>query len=89
MDTEIKELTKKAEGDNTEFIKHVLEKHKPKENFHFKVDEEIKKTSLKKVLTKIIAVYHPDKVLDSEPRKKVLFEEITKLLNNIYTVLKG
>jgi hypothetical protein len=83
------ELNKKAEGDHAEFIKFILEKHKPKEDLNFNVDEQVKKTNIKKVLTKVIAMYHPDKISDTEMRKKILFEEIAKLLNNKYSECKG
>jgi hypothetical protein len=85
------EVIEKKEKDSTnaEFLKFIIEKHPPMENFKLNVDEELKNVDIKRLMVKVIGYYHPDKVLNTEGKKKVLWEEICKLLNNRYSMLKS
>lgn len=87
----LKELEEKDnEYGPKKLLIYVLEKFPPEENFVFNVEEEVNKyeagTGLKKVFIKIIAKYHPDK--HSEIEKKILMEEIAKILNRKYEIFK-
>jgi hypothetical protein len=85
--TEIEKEDK--EKDNIGFLKYLITKHPPVENFKLNVDEELKNCDIRTVLVRAIGNYHRDKVLTSEGKKEVLMEEICKLLNNRYSTLKG
>lgn len=85
------ELDKQFKNSSTEkFIEYILTNHCPNnEKFRdFKVGEEIEKSGIKKVLLKLIPVYHPDKTDESDLKKKVIFDEICKLLNAKYSYFK-
>jgi len=56
---------------------------------NYNVDQEIKKTSHKKVLVNNIKYYHPDKYSSEDIIKKIFMEEITKRLNDVYFMAKG
>lgn len=76
--------TKSTEG----FISYVIEKHPPSEGYKLNAEEEVKKIGLKKLLIKLIALYHPDKVIESDLKRKVILDEICKYLNSKYNYLK-
>jgi hypothetical protein len=73
-----------------EFVKYVLKTHPPTAIGEFNIETELSKEDKKanKILVKVIAFYHPDKVLNTEQKKKILFEEICKVLNNFYSTMK-
>jgi hypothetical protein len=73
-----------------EFVKYVLKAHPPTEIGDFNLETELAKEDKRanRILVKIIAFYHPDKVLNAEVKKKILFEEICKVLNNFYSCMK-
>lgn len=73
------------------FLEFLLENHPPLTigKLNYNVEEEIKKTSHKKVLVNVIKYYHPDKYSVADMRKKILMEEITKRLNDVYSMAKG
>lgn len=71
------------------FLKYLLEKHKPEtipENYN--IDEELNIDSNKKLLLKLIKLYHPDKNYAQDMKMNILMEEITKILNDIYSNFK-
>jgi hypothetical protein len=84
--THIVDLDEKEKKYSVEkFIKYVLKKHPPRENLNFNVEEEKAKSNMKRVFIKVIAFYHPDKFSSEDMKKKVLMEEITKILNRKYS----
>ena len=71
-----------------DFLKFILENHKPLNDLNYKPEEELAKTTQRKVLLQIIKFYHPDKYGMEDLKNKILMEEITKRLNDIYTYFK-
>ena len=56
---------------------------------NYNVEQEIKKTSHKKVLVNVIKYYHPDKYSAEDINKNIFIEEITNKLNEVYFMAKG
>jgi hypothetical protein len=73
-----------------EFVKYVLKTHPPTAIGEFNIETELSKEDKRanKILVKVVAFYHPDKVLNTEQKKKLLFEEICKVLNSFYSNMK-
>lgn len=71
-----------------QFMKYILTNYPPQENLNFNVDEQKEKTNTKKVILKVITFYHPDKFSNEDMKKKILMEEITKLLTTKYEYFK-
>jgi hypothetical protein len=89
LDDEL-EKVKKDNNNLADFLKYVIKKHSPiKNKFELDVDEEIKNTNPRKILLKIIKFYHPDKNGLEEMKDKIIIEEISKRLNDIYSIFKG
>ena len=70
------------------FIKFILEKHPPVKNLTYDVEAEKEKSNIRKVIMKVISFYHPDKFSNEDLKKKVLMEEITKILTSKYEYFK-
>ena len=84
---EIDELSKQATA--KELLKFIYKKYPPVIKSHT-LDKDFEKKSIKKTLSIAILHYHPDKV-DSDTqglRKKVLYEEITKVLTKFFNEIK-
>ena len=90
-ESELKEiidvLEEKSKESIEKFLKFILKNHPPNDN-NFDVDEEIKKSNQKKVILRVISFYHPDKFSEEDLKKKILMEEITKMLNRKYEYFK-
>ena len=70
------------------FLEHLAKTH-AKEAGLVVDDESCKDAKIKKTILKFIAVTHPDKHTGKERHIQLLFEEITKLLNNVYDRFKN
>jgi hypothetical protein len=73
-------------------ISIITEKYPPGEKIIFHVHTEIKKNGLRKTLTKLSTLYHPDKYSDltrEDKKRKMLMQEIAKILNNYKNDLQG
>jgi hypothetical protein len=67
-----------------EFIKYVIKNHPPSNNVKFELEKLISEKGKRKTLIKLITLYHPDKfsfATREEKKKKILMEEISKILN--------
>jgi hypothetical protein len=53
------------------------------ENLNFIVKEKAK-SNIKRVFIKVISLYHPNKYSSDDMKKKLLMEEISKILNRKY-----
>jgi hypothetical protein len=92
--TENEEIFKKLDAEFKKscdnFLKYIIANHPPYEGFSFNVEAETNKTSLKKVLLKLIPLYHPDKQSsEKDLKKKIIMDEITKCLNSKYNDFKN
>jgi hypothetical protein len=86
----IDEIEEKSKQSIEKFLIFILDKHCPNErNKNFDVYQEIEKSNQKKVILKVISFYHPDKFSEQDLKKKVLMEEITKILNRKYEYFKS
>lgn len=90
IDDECEKVRKDKKEHFAKFLKFLIINHSPtKKTFDFNVEEEIKKSSEKKILLKLIKFYHPDSNGLEEMKARVLIEEIAKRLNDIYSLYKG
>ncbi len=90
----IDEETEKVKTDRNkhlgDYLKFLIKNHSPiQKNIDINIDDEISKKSGKKTLLKLIKFYHPDSNGVEDTKTKVLVEEITKRLNDIYSLFKG
>ena len=85
----IEDLDKRSKNESIEsFIKFILEKHPPIKNLKYDVDAEKEKSNIRKVIMKVISFYHPDKFSNEDLKKKILMEEITKILTTKHEYFK-
>ena len=70
------------------FLEHLVQTHAKDASSHLN-DENCKDAKIKRTILKFIAVTHPDKHTGKERHVQLLYEEITKMLNEIYERYKN